>query len=315
MMSGFENIHDGMMVYGADNQPLGTIEDVKRDRIRVNGRDLKRDDIARVTADGVYVRGMGNDYMQGTASGYATDAGTTRGTDTDYARGGAMRDRGETRDRGEMRDRGEIAVPTAEERLNVEKRQSDLGTVDIHKNVTEEQQSVPVELRREEVNVERRNVEDRPLREGDDAFHEGTIRVPVRGEEAVVSKEPVVTGEVVVTKGQTTARQEVRDTVRKQDVDVDENYRKARSGFQEHFNQRGQRGRKDRRTFDQAEPNYRYGYMAAQNNRYAGQEFDQAEPALQRDYQRDYQGSQTGDSWDQLREEIHEGWDRARGRS
>jgi uncharacterized protein (TIGR02271 family) len=287
MMSGFENIHDGMMVYGADNQPLGTIEDVKRDRIRVNGRDLKRDDIARVTADGVYVRGAGADYMQGTA----------------------MRDGTATR------DRGEIAVPTAEERLNVEKRQSDLGTVDIHKNVTEEQQSVPVELRREEVNVERRNVEDRPLREGDDAFHEGTIRVPVRGEEAVVSKEPVVTGEVVVTKGQTTERQEVRDTVRKQDVDVDENYRKARSGFQEHFNQHGQRGRKDRRTFDQAEPNYRYGYMAAQNNRYAGQEFDQAEPALQRDYQRDYQGSQTGDSWDQLREEIHEGWDRARGRS
>jgi len=286
-MSGFENIHDGMMVYGADNQPLGTIEDVKRDRIRVNGRDLKRDDIARVTADGVYVRGAGADYMRGTA----------------------MRDGMATP------DRGEIAVPTAEERLNVEKRQSDLGTVDIHKNVTEEQQSVPVELRREEVNVERRNVEDRPLREGDDAFHEGTIRVPVRGEEAVVSKEPVVTGEVVVTKGQTTERQEVRDTVRKQDVDVDENNRKARSGFQEHFNQRGQRGRKDRRTFDQAEPNYRYGYKAAQNNRYAGQEFDQAEPALQRDYQRDYQGSQTGDSWDQLREEIHEGWDRARGRS
>jgi len=271
-MSGFENIHDGMMVYGADNQPLGTIEDVKRDRIRVNGRDVSRDNIARVTADGVYVRGTGSDYMQGTT----------------------------------MRDRGEMTVPKVEERLNVEKREGELGTVDIHRHVTEEQQSVPVDLRREEVHVEERNVADRPLRAGEDVFQEGTIRVPVRGEEAVVNKEAVVTGEVVVTKDQTTERQEIRDTVRRQDVDVDENYRRARSGFQEHFNQRGW-GKK--RTFDQAEPNYRYGYMAAQDNRYAGQEFDQAEPALRQEYR----GAETGDTWDQLREEIREGWSRARG--
>jgi uncharacterized protein (TIGR02271 family) len=273
MMSGFENIHDGMMVYGADNQPLGTIEDVTRDRFRVNGRDVSRDNIARVTADGVYVRGTGSDYMQG--------AGTT------------------------TRDRGEMTVPKVEERLDVEKREGELGTVDIHRHVTEEQQSVPVDLRREEVHVEERDVAERPLRAGEDVFQEGTIRVPVRGEEAAVSKEAVVTGEVAVTKEQTTERQEIRDTVRRQDVDVDENYRRAQSGFQEHFNRRG---RKDQRTFDQAEPNYRYGYTAAQNNRYAGQEFDQAEPALRQEYQ----GAQTGDSWEQLREEIREGWNRSR---
>jgi uncharacterized protein (TIGR02271 family) len=273
MMSGFENIHDGMMVYGADNQPLGTIEDVTRDRFRVNGRDVSRDNIARVTADGVYVRGTGSDYMQG--------AGTT------------------------MRDRGEMTVPKVEERLDVEKREGELGTVDIHRHVTEEQQSVPVDLRREEVHVEERDVAEPPLRAGEDVFQEGTIRVPVRGEEAAVSKEAVVTGEVAVTKEQTTERQEIRDTVRRQDVDVDENYRRAQSGFQEHFNRRG---RKDQRTFDQAEPNYRYGYTAAQNNRYAGQEFDQAEPALRQEYQ----GAQTGDSWEQLREEIREGWNRSR---
>jgi len=272
-MSGFENIHDGMMVYGADNQPLGTIEDVTRDRFRVNGRDVSRDNIARVTADGVYVRGTGSDYMQG--------AGTT------------------------MRDRGEMTVPKVEERLDVEKREGELGTVDIRRHVTEEQQSVPVDLRREEVHVEERDVAERPLRAGEDVFQEGTIRVPVRGEEAAVSKEAVVTGEVAVTKEQTTEHQEIRDTVRRQDVDVDENYRRAQSGFQEHFNRRG---RKDQRTFDQAEPNYRYGYTAAQNNRYAGQEFDQAEPALRQEYQ----GAQTGDSWEQLREEIREGWNRSR---
>jgi len=298
MMSDLENIHDGMMVYGADNQPLGTVEDVTRDRIRVNGRDLSRESIARVTADGVYMRGMGTDSITG--------MGTTRGTDTDYATGTRA-----TRDAGlnsaTLRDRDEITVPQVEERLNVEKREGELGAVDIHKHVTEEQRSVPVDLQREEVRVEERDVADRPLRPGEDVFQEGTIRVPVRGEEAVVTKEAVVTGEVAVTKAQTTEHQEIRDTVRRQDVDVDENYRRARTGFQEHFKQRGW-GK--RRTWDQAEPNYRYGYLAAQDNRYANQDWDQAEPALRRDYQ----GAETGDTWDELREEIREGWRRARGR-
>jgi hypothetical protein len=43
----------------------------------------------------------------------------------------------------------------------------------------------------------------------------------VRGEEAVVRKEPVVTDEVVVDKTQTTQRQTAADTVRKERVDVD----------------------------------------------------------------------------------------------
>jgi len=278
-MSGFEQIHDGMLVYGADEQPLGTIEHVTRDRIRVNGREVSRDNIARVTGDRVYVRGTGADYLE----------------QADYAQGTTMR------------DRGEVTVPKVEERLNVEKREGELGAVDIHKLVTEEQRTVPVDLQREEVHVEERNVADRPLRPGEDVFQEGTIRVPVRGEEAIVKKEAVVTGEVAVTKAQTTEHQEIRDTVRRQDVDVDENYRQARRGFQEHFTQRGW-GKQ--RTWDQAEPNYRYGYQAAQDRRYAGQEWDEAEPALRRDYE----SAQTGDTWDELREEIREGWRRARGR-
>ena len=60
-----------------------------------------------------------------------------------------------------------------------------------------------------------------------DAFQGGTIRVPVRGEEAVVSKEAVVTGEVVIDKEQTTERQQVTDTVRRERVGVDENTREA----------------------------------------------------------------------------------------
>ena len=77
-----------------------------------------------------------------------------------------------------------------------------MGSVDIRKEVETEQVNVPVELRHEEVTVDRVDVKDRPVAAGDmaDAFEEGTIRVPVRGEEAVVEKEAVVTGEVVVDR-------------------------------------------------------------------------------------------------------------------
>ena len=126
-------------------------------------------------------------------------------------------------------DTGAIRVPEVEERLEVEKRQRELGEVRIEKRVEERTETVPVELQREEVHVERREVTERPIAAGEqvEAFNEGTIRVPVRGEEAVVSKEAVVTGEVVIDKERTTEREQVSDTVRRTHVEVDENVRDA----------------------------------------------------------------------------------------
>jgi len=222
---------------------------------------------------------------------------------------------------------GEIHVPVAEERLNVGKREAELGEVAVRKTVTEEQQTVPVTLQRDEVQVREVDVEDRPLRAGEDAFQEGTIRVPVRGEEAVVAKEAVVTGEVVIDKTRTAEQQQVSDTVRKQRVDIDENYRQARSGFEQEFTGRKNQGT---RTFEQAEPNYRAGFTAAHDERYTGRSFEEAEPDLQREYQSSTTsatggavttGNRTGgttgatgagDSWEQLREEVRSGWNRAR---
>lgn len=117
----------------------------------------------------------------------------------------------------------EMVVPVAEEQLYVTKRQAEVGAVEVRKTVETEQVSVPVELRREEVRVQEVDVADRPLQAGEDAFQGGTIRVPVRGEEAVVQKEAVITGEVVIDKEQTTERQQVSDTVRKEQVEVQEN--------------------------------------------------------------------------------------------
>ena len=79
-------------------------------------------------------------------------------------------------------------------------------------------------LSEERVEVEQRAVEERPLTEADasaTAFQEGTIRIPVRGEELVVHKRPVVARELVVTKQRTTQPALVTGTVRREQANVD----------------------------------------------------------------------------------------------
>ena len=286
----FDKLKRGMHVYGPDDRSVGTIERWDDDNVYIGGRSYKRSMFDR----------FDNDRLYFSAEGYRSyqSMGSSAMGDTDI---------------GDAVAGGEVRVPVSEERLDVEKRQGEMGSVDIHKEVSREQVNVPVELRHEEVTVNRVDVPDRPVAVGDapDAFKEGTIRVPVRGEEAVARKEAVVTGEVVVDRDVVTERETISDTVRKEQVDVDENYMQAREGVRQHFE--GRRGELtgtavDTRTFEDAEPNYRRGFTAANDERYRGRSFDDVEPDLRRQHR------STGDdsSWERLREEIREGFDRAR---
>lgn len=206
-------------------------------------------------------------------------------------------------------DSGEVRVPVREERLDVQKREGELGSVGIRKSVETEQVDVPVDLRREEVTINRIEVPARPLaaNEATDAFEEGSIRIPVHGEEAVVNKQVVVTGEVVVDRDVETEHQTISGAVRKERVDVDDSYRRDRAAFEEHFGRRGtgMGMAADTRTFADAEPHYRRGYEAAHDERYAGRDFAEIEPDLRRSHT-------GGDSWEHLREQIREGFDRGR---
>ena len=78
-----------------------------------------------------------------------------------------------------------------------------------------------VALREERVSVERRPV-DRPIAAGDDAFRERTIEATETAEEAVVAKEARVTEEVVVRKQSEERTQTVSDTVRRTEVEVED---------------------------------------------------------------------------------------------
>ena len=81
-----------------------------------------------------------------------------------------------------------------------------------------------VNLRQEHVEVERRPVSGTTQAGtlGGDPFQERTIEVEERGEEAVVSKEARVVEEVVVRKDVEQRTETVSDTVRKTEVDVED---------------------------------------------------------------------------------------------
>jgi uncharacterized protein (TIGR02271 family) len=113
---------------------------------------------------------------------------------------------------------GEV-LQVAEEELRVGKREVGRGAVRVRSYVTERPVEEQVTLRDETVRIERRPI-DRELKAGDAAFEERTIEVSERGEEAVVSKTARVVEEISLGKNVETHTETVRDTVRKQDVEV-----------------------------------------------------------------------------------------------
>lgn len=114
-----------------------------------------------------------------------------------------------------------VVIPVVEEDLQLGKRQVE-RTVRISNRVTEKPVEETIQLREEHVNVERRPA-DRPVTAADKAaFKEGTFEVIATSEEAVVSKQAHVVEEVVIGKQATERTETVHDTVRRTEVDVDE---------------------------------------------------------------------------------------------
>jgi uncharacterized protein (TIGR02271 family) len=113
-----------------------------------------------------------------------------------------------------------VEMTLAEEDLVVGKRQVEAGRVRLRKVVRTEHQEVPVELRRESVNVERVPVSAEA--ESGSAFQEQEIDVPVMREEAVASKEGHATEQVRLNKTTTSETRTVGDDVRSEDVEIDQ---------------------------------------------------------------------------------------------
>lgn len=182
-MVNLRDIRKGTQIFGANNQPFGTVEDVQDQYVIVNGQRYDTNAFSRFENNRLYLAdNYGNSNFQNS---------------------------------------NEMRVPLAEEQLNVGKRQVDQGAVRVNKTVEEQQVNVPVELRREEARIDKVNTPDRPLRAGEEAFKDATYEVPLRSEEAVVQKQAIVTGEVVINKEQNVEQRNISDTVRRERVEVD----------------------------------------------------------------------------------------------
>ena len=111
-------------------------------------------------------------------------------------------------------------IQLAEEQLSVGKRAVNRGTTRIRRFVVETPVEEQVSLRDETIRVERRAVTGGGPVTGAD-FTEKTVEMTETDEEAVVAKTAHVTEEVVVSKDVTERVETIRDTVRRDEVEIE----------------------------------------------------------------------------------------------
>ena len=116
---------------------------------------------------------------------------------------------------------GDETIQLAEERLVVGKREVERGGVRVRSYIVSTPVSEQVSLREETVGIERRPV-NRAVGAGEDAFRDRSIEMRATGEEAVAGKEAFVTEEIGLRKDVGQRSEEVRDTVRHTEVEVEQ---------------------------------------------------------------------------------------------
>src|ERR1041385_3439938 len=117
-------------------------------------------------------------------------------------------------------DTNERRIQLRGEMLRAVKQKMEKGEIRLRKDIVTENQTISVPVTREEVVVERVSAgEAEPL--SGSIGDEGEIRVPVSEERVNVGKEPVVTGEVRGRKREVQDNQQVTDTVRHEQVRVE----------------------------------------------------------------------------------------------
>jgi uncharacterized protein (TIGR02271 family) len=241
-------------------------------------------------------------YLDGLRSGYTLEAATIDDDKAEQAlaimKQHAMSFEGAGRTDGTgFRAGSEAVLPVIAEELRVGKREVEAGGVRVTSTVQEIPVQEQVQLREEKVDVERRAV-DRPLGPGDQAFKEQAFEVTAKAEEAIVAKEARVVEEVVVRKGENVRTETISDTVRRQDVDVQQ----LGARYQQHFQQNY--GSLNQAQFDEYAPAYQYGYDLRGNQAYANQKWDQIEPNARADWEKKQPGT-----WERFKGAVRHAWE------
>jgi uncharacterized protein (TIGR02271 family) len=143
-------------------------------------------------------------------TGYVTDTSVT----------GAYGDTG-TSVRGTYDNTDEQTLRLREEQLDVSKDRVQAGEVEIHKEVVEEQQKVNIPVTREEVYIEKREVNEAATGAESTIDDDETIRVPIMEEKVEVTKKPVVSEELVIGKREVTDTEQVVESVKREEAHLE----------------------------------------------------------------------------------------------
>jgi len=206
------------------------------------------------------------------------------------------------------------AIPIIEEQMQIGKREVQRGGVRVFQRMVETPVSETVNLREEHVSVERRPV-DQPISTADlAAFQEKSIELRESAEEVVVQKTARVVEEVIIGKEVTQRQQQVSDTVRRTEVEIeqlgagstagssmstDDTY--YRNHFDSNYASTGSR-------YEDYAPAYGYGSTMAGNDQYRGRAWDDVEPSLRSDWETRNPGSTS--TWEKMKASVRHGWNK-----
>jgi uncharacterized protein (TIGR02271 family) len=212
---------EGMAVYSADGTKLGKIIELGASQFQIEkGIFFPKDYVARyddiqdvregavylaLAQDGLRQAGEAEEMNENNAATPAWASGATPGMGTDrWPRG---------------REEEEVRIPVSEEELEATKRQREAGAVRVAKRVVEEQRELTVPVMKEEVRVERVPASGATAQTAE--LKDDVVSVPVREEEVEIRKRPVVREEVRLKKDRRVEEQRFADSVKKEEVNVD----------------------------------------------------------------------------------------------
>lgn len=112
-------------------------------------------------------------------------------------------------------------IPLYEEKLQVGKQSVDSGQVRLHKVITTEHVSQPVDLKKESLQIVREPAGATAPSAESKAFQPEDIVIRLQEEQPVLQKQTVQTGVVVANKSSTTEQRTITGDVRKEDVQVE----------------------------------------------------------------------------------------------
>ena len=124
---------------------------------------------------------------------------------------------------GRTEEAKSMVVPLYQENVNVGKREVDSGAVRLKKVVKTETVNQPIELRHEELVIDRDNGKAAGEQILAQPFQEQETVIRLKREEPVIEKQTVPAGEVVVQTRTAEEQRNIQAQVRREDIDVDKN--------------------------------------------------------------------------------------------